>query len=290
MIGFIKESTTKPGHMKKYFTPAVFAFTVLAVSSFFFVNGCKKDEDVDTETTSATDNNLCETEFLRLMPTVNQIAIDEGGVHRYGSGGGPHTASCPTITVDTANSFPVIMTIDYGTGCADPVDGKVRKGKLICEISESWDSVGCITSIMLDSFYVGAIRYEGTVTFERLSANSFRKTVASGHCSKSGSTPWDIYFDSDKTITFVSGANNSSQTQIVRIEGTNHGTDRNGQEWTCNITSPIIRDLSCTWITQGTLELTPTGKSMRTVDFGSGNCDNKGTVTIDGNTFEFTMQ
>lgn len=277
--------------MKRFLTPAVFAFAVIAVTSLVLVNGCKKDEDIDTETTSATDNNICENEFLRILPTVNNIAIDEGGVHRLGHGSGNSVlVTGPVISVDTANSFPVVMTIDYGTGIVDGVDGKIRKGKIICEISNSWDTIGTVTTITLDSFYVGAIRYEGSLTVERTGASTFHKIVHNGHCSKSGSTPWEIFFESDKTITFTSGANNSSQTSIITIDGTNSGTDRNGQDWTCNITSPIIRDMSCTWVTQGTLELTPEGKSMRTVDFGTGTCDDKGTISIEGNTFEFTMQ
>ena len=276
--------------MKRFLTPAVFAFTVMTVSAAFFINGCTKDNVVDTETTSATDNNICENEFLRLLPTVHNITIDEGGVHRLGAGSGNTVASCPQITVDTASSFPVTMTINYGTGCTDPVDGKVRAGRVICEISQSWDNIGCMTTMTLDSFYVNGIHFEGAVTVERTGTSTFHKVVQNGRCTKSGATPWEILFESDKTIEFTAGLTNSSQRPIVTISGTNSGTDRNGKTWTSTITSPIVRDLNCTWIIQGTVELTPDGKPTRTVDFGTGTCDNKGTVTIEGNTFEFTMQ
>jgi hypothetical protein len=37
------------------------------------------------------------------------------------------------------------------------------------------------------------------------------------------------------------------------------------------------------------MELTPEGKSKRIIDFGNGNCDNKATITIDGNKFQFDL-
>jgi hypothetical protein len=275
--------------MKLKFTPAVIALTTFVVSASLFLNGCKKDVTADTETTSATDNNICESEFTRLMPTVNKIAIDESGVHRLSSGN-QVASTCPTVSIDTPNQFPLVMTLDFGTGCTDPVDGKVRSGRIRCTIDRPWDSTGCITTLSLDTFFVGGVQYEGTATFTRNSATAFHQVIPNGKCTKTGAAPWTILYDCDRTIEFTSGANNSTQPQIITVSGINHGTDRNGTTWTANITSPIVRDLSCTWLTQGTVDLTPNGKATRTINFGTGTCDNKGTVTIEGNTFEFTMQ
>jgi hypothetical protein len=75
----------------------------------------------------------------------------------------------------------------------------------------------------------------------------------------------------------------------VQISGSNSGIDRNGLRWTSTITSPLVRELNCNWINKGTIVITPEGKPERKVDFGDGTCDNKGTITIEGNYFEFTM-
>lgn len=252
--------------------------------------GCKKDDIADNDTTSATDNSICEGEFMRVLPTVNKIAIDEPGVHRvpYGSS---LLSACPTVTVDTPNVFPLTMTIDYGTGCTDSTDGKVRAGRIIVDMSMPWDSVGCVMTITLDSFYVGAIHFEGTKTITRSANNSFHMVLNNGRCSKTGSSPWEILWNTDKTITWTSGSQSSNSTQIISVTGTNSGTDRNGTTFTSTITSPIIRDMSCSWIKAGTVELQPEGKALRIIDFGDGTtCDNRGTITIEGNTFEFTMQ
>jgi hypothetical protein len=264
--------------------------SVLLLSAVVMINSCKKDNPADTETVTATDNSICENEFMRLLPTVNSIAIDESGVHRIGSGNHV-TSGCPSVYVpDSLMPYPRHMYIDYGTGCADPVDGKVRKGQIICEFDRPFDSLGVMITLTFDTFMVGAIKFEGTTTIERLGAATFRQVVTNGKCSRAGSEPWEILFDATRNITFTSGTNASTDPQIITISGTNSGTDRNGNTWTSDITTPIVRDLGCTWLTQGVMVVTPAGKSSRTIDFGDGTCNNKATVTIDGNTFEFSMQ
>ena len=272
--------------MKRILTPAV-----IAIAAMFSLNGCLKDKNPDTETTSATDNSICENEFMRLLPTVKKIAIDEPGVHRY-SNGNHVQSSCPTVTVpDSMYQYPRHIIIDYGTGCTDPVDGKVRSGKITGTVSLPWDSLGTVVTLSLDTFKVNGIQFQGTVTLTRTGPNSFHKVVTNGKCTKTSTTaPWTILFASTHDITFTSGSNVSTDPQVITVTGTNTGTDRNGTTWTSTITSPIVRDLDCTWITKGTVNLTPSGKPVRTVDFGDGTCDNKGTITINGNKFEFSMQ
>lgn len=264
--------------------------SILLLSAALVFNGCKKDDPADTETVTATDNSICENEFMRLMPTINSIAIDESGVHRNGSGN--HVmSSCPNVYVpDSLQQYPRHMYIDYGTGCTDPVDGKVRKGKIICEMDRPYDSLGVVITVTFDSLMVGAIRFEGTTTITRTGANTFTEAIANGKCSKGGATPWNILYDANRTITFTSGSTVSTDPQIITISGSNTGTDRNGTTWTANITTPIVRDLGCTWLKSGVMTISPAGKSERTVDFGNGDCDNKASITIDGNTFEFSMQ
>ncbi len=269
--------------MKRIALTAALIFSV----SIIYVS-CKKDDVADTETVSATDNSFCENEFMRVLPTVNKIAIDEPGVHRVPFNSSVTTA-CPMISVSTPNQFPLTMTMDYGTGCTDSVDGKVRKGRILVTMDRSWDTVGCVMTIVLDSFYVGAVHFEGTCTVTKTANNQFHKVINDGRCTKGGATPWEILWNTDKTITWTSGSSSSQSNQVIEITGTNSGTDRNGNAFNSTITSPLIRDMSCTWITQGTVVLTPAGKAERTIDFGTGNCDNRGTITIEGNTFEFTM-
>jgi hypothetical protein len=272
--------------MKRLLLPLLFLG-----ASALVLDGCKK-EPQDTETTSATDNSFCEGEFMRVLPTVNKINIDEPGVHRLGNPGNNNVAStCYTVIFNSQpNQFPLSITVDFGTGCPDQQDGRVRAGKMTTTIDRSVDSIGCVTTIVLDSFYVNGVHFEGTVRLTKLSATSYRKEVIGGKCTKTGTNPWVILWACDRTISLVAGASTTAQyDDIIEVSGTNAGTDRNGKTWSSTITSPLVRDMSCSWLTKGTMELTPEGKATRTIDFGNGSCDNKGTISIEGTSFEFTM-
>ncbi|MCA6363853.1 MAG: hypothetical protein IM638_12505 [Bacteroidetes bacterium] len=268
--------------MKKIILPALFSAFVLGFG------GCR-DEVQDSETTSATDNNLCENEFARIMPLVNKISVDEPGVNRVPAGS--NVLSCPTVTVVNPGQFPVTMYIDYGSGCTDAVDGKIRAGRYICVFSGPWDDIGSSINITLDSFYVNNIHFEGNAVITHSGQRQYTTTVNNGKCSKTGTNPWEILWNCNRTVEWTEGYLTSQQEDdVIQVTGSNSGTDRNGKTFSANITSPVIRNMGCSWIQQGRVELTPEGKPTRTIDFGSGTCDNRATVTINGISYNVTLQ
>lgn len=265
---------------------------VIGCAAMFLFNSCKK-ETQDTETTSATDNTICESEFSRMMPAINTISIGEPGVQWNNPNQGPIQvqAGCATITITTPNQFPVTMTVDYGTtGCTDSVDAKVRKGKIIIVYSGPFYTVGTTMTATFQDYYVNGIKFEGTTTVTRTGQYTFTQTVTGGKCTGSAND-WTILWDCARSFEWTQGMNTGldATDDIVKISGTGNGTDRNGRTFTVEVTKPIIKSMGCRWIQEGTYSITPDGKPTRTVDFGSGSCDNKATITIEGNSFEFTM-
>ncbi|TND00863.1 MAG: hypothetical protein FD123_4321 [Bacteroidetes bacterium] len=272
--------------IKRITLPALFL-----IGSIVMLNGCKK-ETQDTETTSATDNTICEAEFTRVLPTVNNFGISEPGVQRIepGAVNVQWNAGCATITIDTAQAFPVLMTVDYGTvGCTDSIDGKTRKGKILIDFSAPFYTNGATMTATFQDYYVNGIKFEGTTTITRTGQYTFTQSTANGKCTGSTNN-WTILWECTRNYTWTQGSGTPTVADdIVEVSGSGAGTDRNGLDFTVNITSPLIKSMGCRWIQQGTVELTPNGKPTRTVDFGTVGCDDKATITIDGNTFEFTM-
>lgn len=267
--------------MKKIILTALFSALVLGFG------GCR-DEVQDTETTSATDNSFCENEFARIMPLVNKISVDEPGVNRIPSGN--TVLSCPNVNVVNPGQFPVTMILDYGTGCTDAVDGKTRAGKLICVFSGPWDSIGSSINIVLDSFYVNNIHFEGNSQIIHSGQRQYSTTITGGKCTKTGANPWTLLWNCNRTIEWTEGYLTSSQEDdVIQVSGSNAGTDRNGKTYSATTTSPLIRNMGCSWIQQGTVELTPQGKPTRTLNFGSGTCDNQAVITINGISYNVTL-
>ena len=217
------------------------------------------------------------------------MAINEEGVQRNGIP--PIFQSlCPRDSVDPADTldgFPVTLYMDYGTGCAG-TDGKVRKGMIRAVFYQSWDNPVDTVDIFLDNYFVNGIQYEGTIRIIK-NQNTYRQIVTNGKCKKS---TWNILWGCDRTFEWLdNGTPLDPSDDTFKVRGTADGTNREGKtfEVQINSTDPLVRPRTCAWITKGIMELTPEGKSKRIIDFGNGNCDNKATITIDGNKFQFDL-
>lgn len=257
---------------------------VAAAISLLTINSCKK-ETPDTETQSAIDNNICETEFTKMMPRINNFGINEQGVKSM-------RMACPSIIApDTVASpgWPRTMTIDYGTtGCADTIDGKIRKGQIICEFSNRWHIVGSSVKITLVNFSVNGITYAcDSIKIIHSAATAFTTQVFKGVCQNSS---WWLEWECNRTLTQTAGFGDMDPyNDVFSLTGSANGKNREGKKYTVSITSPVVKRSSCSWIESGKIDLTPEGLATRTVDFGNGTCDKKATLTINGNTFSFDM-
>ena len=57
------------------------------------------------------------------------------------------------------------------------------------------------------------------------------------------------------------------------------GVNQDGTTWTAKSTKVMIKNGDCKWYNSGTFEITPSKGDMITIDFGTGTCDNKATMT-----------
>lgn len=268
--------------MKKLFLASLIIFSGITV----LLNACKKEEP-DTETQSAVDNNICETEFTKMMPRVNNFGINEQGVRSILSG-------CPTIiSPDTVANpgWPRTMTIDYGpTGCADTIDGKIRKGQIVCEFSNRWMTVGSYVKITLVNYNVNGMDIScDSIKITHSGVNALSTRVFKGKCVNPN---WTLQWECDRTLTQTGGAGDlDPYNDVFTLSGSADGITRDGKSYAVNIAagSPITKRSSCSWIESGRMDLTPDGLSTRTIDFGDGTCDKKATLIINGNSFNFDM-
>ncbi|MEW6468376.1 MAG: hypothetical protein AB1458_05590 [Bacteroidota bacterium] len=281
--------------MKRYF---LFSSILLTGALALTLQSCKKEEP-DTETTSATDNAICEAEFSRIMPDVNGIAVNEEGIQRLLPG---VASACYTLSWsgDTAMSIPGVtghMYIDFGTNstCAS-ADGKIRSGMIEVIFDQAWRAVGSSDTIKLINFKVknnsthGGIQYDGKIVIAWQDSVTYNYQVIGGKCTKG--SEWTVLWDCNRTMKWVGGAGDSIPgNDVFHMWGSANGTNRESRDFTVDVPSgtPLVRTAGCRYITSGELTITPDGKNARTVDFGDGTCDDRATLIINGNAFEFTL-
>ncbi len=269
--------------------------TILLFSSVIIASvaiSCKKAK-VDDNTQTAVDNSISEGIYSRVFPTTNRIAIEEEGVKKHSTNRTTGLTCASIILGDTVN-FPRTFTLDFGTGCVDLVDGNLREGKLMFTLDTFWNVAGAKMTIDFDKYKENGVEIGGSLVCQNNGVSnggkdrSYSVSVLNGICKKD----WEIHYHCNRTYKFTDIANtpNDISDDIVEISGDADGVDRDGNSYANKITKNIIKDPKCKYIQQGIIELNPEGLATRVVDYGDGTCDNKATVTINGNSFEFELR
>jgi hypothetical protein len=258
-----------------------------AIGTATFFAACKKNEG-SNETTPVT----TQVDQLRQVGQTNAAIHGMlGGAVHYQSKSKPGgretgTTSCPVVAVnfDTSGGFGIRVALDYGTGCPDDIAaGIIRKGKVEYGYFYSNNQVSAISSRYTqyqDAFntYNGLLQlaYNSIPTGSNwvLSANNFGvqnagfgSSVYNGsftHKQTQGAATWLVWADDVYEITGGSNVVNN-------LSGTGSYT----------ILQPLIQKGNCNYVVQGKAKITLNGLEG-ILDYGNGNCDNLGTITIGG--------
>jgi len=258
---------------------------LLSITSTFFLNSCKKNDNSTVATESIEDNANAETHFDMIFDEVDDAAVS-GGVYSRGKSA--------VITIDTLAS-PRTMTINYGDSNMSCADGNLRRGKIVVTWTGRYRAIGTIITVTPVNFFQNDFKIEGTKTIEnkgRNSAGNLQWTIGVTNGKVTTPTGEIHTWSSDRTRTWVNG----ESTRFILLDdkyfitGTSTGTNRKGAEYRAEIVSPIVVELNCKFhITKGTVTLSHTSNPSKiaTVDFGNGTCDNIGTFTVNGVTRTF---
>lgn len=277
-------------------------FCLLACGVLLF-SSCKRAQ-LNRDTTSAEDNALAQT----LWDDVGN-QVESSATHaEYDSTQTRSWGACATLTLDTTPGvFPMTITLDFGEENCEGADGRMRRGKLIYTLSNTYRNEGTSMTVTTDDYFVNDYKVEGTRTVVNKGKNTndqwvFQITVEDGLII----TPENenISWISERTRTWIEGSETGLFTpdgnggflgiegildDAYDVSGTAQGTDRDGRSFSVATTNPLRVRINCRWITMGTLELEPEDLEKRIVDYGADECDRQADVTIDGNTYSITL-
>lgn len=310
--------------MKLILSPARLAAIILV--SLVVFGSCKKEsseEDRKQEEFASQASSEADAEsddiFNEVFDNVLGVNADVGfgntGVFgRMNPGNTGETArlnACPDVTIThlsgTANTFPVKVVMDFGTGCVGR-DGRTRSGKIVTVYTERLFKFGAKATTEFVNYTIDSIRVEGTHIItnqgEQLSTapnlcirHKWSVEVRNGKLTKPNGnyTEWA----STKTITQLEGMCTPyiHIDDIYKIDGGGHGKVKRGNlliAWNSEITEPLIKKFSCRWLVKGIirimrLNLTTNSPWVAAINYGDGTCDNKAHVTINGITHIITL-
>ncbi len=200
-----------------------------------------------------------------------------------------------TLTIGPNNTLLVpqgTITIDFGAGQTD-ASGTVRKGKIIVAYNGWRFLPGSKIEVTFQGYEVNGVKLEGkrTVTTTALAQGSITFEVKDENGKATFTDGTFVTRQSLHTSKWTIG--NSTATTTWTLEGSASGQTREQQPYTATVQSPIIFKLDCalsSFVTpaQGVLVLT-VGTTAIQVDYGTGTCDNKATISVGGLTQEITI-
>lgn len=282
-------------------------YLLLAVTIITFFTACRKKEDgrigLDSDTSGAADNALAQGTFNDASNISDQGAA--GGLISYSSTNNGSDirgvlSQCATIT-PTTNGNSHTVKIDFGTTDCLCTDGRKRRGSVIVEFSGQGSLLQAYNdslsvnkhTITFYQYYVNENHVEGTHFITNNGHNNnghlnYSIEVLGGKITKpngGGVVNWQ----SSRTREWVEGEGTPAfDDDVYLINGSASGTQANGTSFTETATNLKIA-IGCPYIKSGVLQFTPSGKPVRSIDFGNGTCDPNATVTIAGHAFNIIL-
>jgi hypothetical protein len=276
----------------------IMGFVAIAAIGLFF-NSCKKDDQdinpkpkpepqAQSPAKSASDNAIAESAFGGIFNQADKAARNTDGKDL--------NSGCPSITINPISSFPMTITLDFGSSCLGD-DGKTRSGKIIAVLTAPYIDSASVLTISLDNYHeiVNGVDYsvQGSEVITNIGRNSeghriFDVLISNGVVT---SVNGSIYWSSHRQNEWIQGDDTWINVfdDIYHVTGSASGTNSAGETFQINITSPLQVQIGCAYIQSGTLELLTQVYPPILVDYGTGECDNIAIVTCNGYTFTIYM-
>jgi len=288
------------------FSKSTLAFLLFGALTF---TACKKESSSTQDETATIESTASNSEAEAVYDEVfdNTMGIGSetgedlgitGSIGIYGRmEGGNYTGRldsnrCFTVTVfpQQHGVFPKTVTIDFGSGCVGR-DGKFRKGKIITVFTGKMREPGSKATTTFDGYKVDSVSVAGTheVTNNSSSNNKiFTTKVIEGKLTWN-SGRW-VKWSSVRTVAQIEGNGTPfwPLDDIFSITGGGRGENSRGNSWGHEVIEPLIKKFTCRWISKGVLRIR-FNSTNGVLNFGNGDCDNKATLTVNGNVKIITL-
>lgn len=265
--------------------------TMVAAGLVF--NACNKDENL----TSSNQELMDASDDLATAQDLYQGTEDEINESLEERGPTPTGPDCRTVTITPADgSFPRTVVIDFGTDGCEGLDGRVRRGQIVINQSDSLRIPGAVRTATLVDYYVDDAHVEGTKTWTNTGVDGEGNITLTRKIENAKITFPDgssITWESNHVLTQTEGgATPTRLDDVMEISGTSSGITRHGVAFSNVISDsdPLVKRASCLWIESGTLEMT-VGTRTRSIDYGNGTCDRFAALTLaNGQTYTIRIR
>lgn len=284
---------------------------ILSVSLLFF--SCKKETSgsnlsaqEEEQASVATSQSEAESEIIfndvfdNVMGVNNDVGLAGTGIFgristNNSSAETARLTGCYIVSITRSVSgqdFPLRIEIDFGASCPGK-DGRIRSGKIITEYTGRLLVPGKSATTVFKDYTVDSLKVEGTVKITNTGNSNLRQFTIDVSGAKltrpnGNYTKWN----SHKEITQVEGLVTPELhiDDVFTVTGHASGeikTSRFATTWESNVIEPLRKRYACSWISKGTVKIIRRNQAADSrwigiLNYGSGTCDNKATLLING--------
>lgn len=238
-------------------------------------SGCEKWRN-NREPLTSEDHTLAEACFNNIFSHVIIAAS---------AGGDLLTGTC--FSFAAGSGFPQTFTVDFGSkGCTDLL-GFAIYGKIHVTLSDSIQSSNAVLTAIPEGLYSNRHMIEGTVTITNTGAGSsgnqkFHMTVSDGVITAQEAEAGEDYtvtWECDYHLELLERNNEAILLDdLYRITGAASGINREGRNFTAEITEPLNKFVNCRWPGTGKAKIAPDELKERHLNYGdcieANCCDN----------------
>ncbi len=264
-------------------------FLLAAAAVLISFSSCKKDAGLIDQTSVdlADDNTVSDVIFDDVFNTADNASIIVDNLAKSGEAKSATTVmsdTCPVITITKPTSalWPKVVTIDFGTGCTGFNDN-IRSGKIVVEVTGPRLVTGSKKTVTFVDYHFNDMKVEGTKVIENKGPNSNQNMVISISLTGGKVTLPDgrtIERSINQQREWIAGM----QTKEIwddecLVTGSATGKNPKGIAYTNTIITALHWKRACRFIVAGVERMEREGAQPVEINYGTGECDAKATVT-----------
>jgi hypothetical protein len=278
-------------------TKAIFLLTAMAL---FTILSCVKLKDtIESSSTDLVDDDaVTNVAFDDVFNTVdiatgnmeNQIGLKSTFESEV-----VLADSCPTITVSSLSPtvWPKTITINYGAGCTG-FYGNTRSGRIITVVTNKRNVTGATRTVTFDNYYFNGNKLEGTKVIKNIGLNGQDPvdsiSLTGGKLTLANGKTIEHSFKHKRE--WIAGWNTPRNVwdDEYLVTGIASGKGINGNTYVSTILTALHLTRSCEFIVSGSVKIERSGVEPVVLDYGTGTCDNKATLTRGAVTKEILLK
>lgn len=283
---------------------------------FISLTACQKDQSdsaltpqEEEQAIMASSESEAESEavsneiFDNVLGVNNEVGLSGTGIFggRFENGRIDSAPPCVSITITRSNPpevFPLRIVMDFRSGCTAR-DGHTRSGKIITEYTGRLIVPGKSATTVFDNFKIDSTLVEGTHKITNTSTSNTRQFTVNAEGKLTKPRGNYIEWKSNRVISQEEGLGTPELPidDVFSISGSASGTVKRGNLvilWESAITEALRKQFSCRWISKGEVKIIRRNQAsgspwVGVLDYGTGNCDNKASLKINGVSHQITL-